>query len=199
MMKENQIILKTENIASLIKDVHEKIISIRGLDVILDVDVANLYGVETRRINEAVKNNPDKFPSDYMFVLTSEEVTNLRSKISTANISPKSRSLPHAFTEKGLYMLATVLKSKTAVNTTFAIIETFSTVRELRRELLDLHKEKDIKNQQSKIEHFGNILSEIVMPDLETTETESSLELNFVIGKIKHTVKRVKRNGKNGD
>jgi len=198
-MKENQIILKTENIASLIKDVHEKIISIRGLDVILDVDVANLYGVETRRINEAVKNNPDKFPSDYMFVLTSEEVTNLRSKISTANISPKSRSLPHAFTEKGLYMLATVLKSKTAVNTTFAIIETFSTVRELRRELLDLHKEKDIKNQQSKIEHFGNILSEIVMPDLETTETESSLELNFVIGKIKHTVKRVKRNGKNGD
>ena len=198
-MKENQIILKTENIAPLIKDVHEKIISIRGLDVILDVDVANLYGVETRRINEAVKNNPDKFPSDYMFVLTSEEVTNLRSKFSTANISPKSRSLPHAFTEKGLYMLATVLKSKTAVNTTFAIIETFSTVRELRRELLDLHKEKDIKNQQSKIEHFGNILSEIVMPDLETTETESSLELNFVIGKIKHTVKRVKRNGKNGD
>ena len=198
-MKENQIILKTENIAPLIKDVHEKIISIRGLDVILDVDVANLYGVETRRINEAVKNNPDKFPSDYMFVLTSEEVTNLRSKFSTANISPKSRSLPHAFTEKGLYMLATVLKSKTAVNTTFAIIETFSTVRELRRELLDLHNEKDIKNQQSKIEHFGNILSEIVMPDLETTETESSLELNFVIGKIKHTVKRVKRNGKNGD
>ena len=96
-------------------------------------------------------------------------------------------------------MLATVLKSKTAVNTTFAIIENFSTVRELRRELLDLHKEKDIKNQQSKIEHFGNILSEIVMPDLETTETESSLELNFVIGKIKHTVKRVKRNGKNGE
>lgn len=199
MMKENQIILKTENIAPLIKDVHEKIVSIRGLDVILDVDVANLYGVETRRINEAVKNNPDKFPSDYMFVLTSEEVTNLRSKFSTANISPKSRSLPHAFTEKGLYMLATVLKSKTAVNTTFAIIENFSTVRELRRELLDLHKEKDIKNQQSKIEHFGNILSEIVMPDLETTETESSLELNFVIGKIKHTVKRVKRNGKNGE
>ena len=198
-MKENQIILKTENIAPLIKDVHEKIVSIRGLDVILDVDVANLYGVETRRINEAVKNNPDKFPSDYMFVLTSEEVTNLRSKFSTANISPKSRSLPHAFTEKGLYMLATVLKSKTAVNTTFAIIENFSTVRELRRELLDLHKEKDIKNQQSKIEHFGNILSEIVMPDLETTETESSLELNFVIGKIKHTVKRVKRNGKNGE
>ena len=199
MMKENKIILKTENIAPLIKDVHEKIVSIRGLDVILDVDVANLYGVETRRINEAVKNNPDKFPSDYMFVLTSEEVTNLRSKFSTANISPKSRSLPHAFTEKGLYMLATVLKSKTAVNTTFAIIENFSTVRELRRELLDLHKEKDIKNQQSKIEHFGNILSEIVMPDLETTETESSLELNFVIGKIKHTVKRVKRNGKNGE
>lgn len=132
-----------------------------------------------------------------MFRLTSQEVSDLRSKISTAKISTKTRSLPHVFTEKGLYVLATILKSKTALSATFAIIETFTAVRSLKKELLDLHKEPNIANQQTKIDHFGNVLSEIVMPDLETTETESSLELNFFIGKIKHTVKRIKRNDKN--
>lgn len=131
-----------------------------------------------------------------MFRLTSQEVSDLRSKISTTKISTKTRSLPHVFTEKGLYMLATILKSKTALSATFAIIETFTAVRSLKKELLDLHKEPNIANQQTKIDHFGNVLSEIVMPDLETTETESSLELNFFIGKIKHTVKRIKRNDK---
>ena len=193
-MKENQLTVKNVNLAPLMKIVQERIVSVRGENVILDADVADLYGVETRRINEAIKNNPDKFPADYMFILTSEEVSILRSKFSTANLSSKSRYLPHAFTEKGLYMLATILKSKAAINTTFAIIETFSAVRGLKRELLDLHKETDSVKQQSKMEHFGNVLSEIVMPDLETTETESSLELNFIIGKIKHTVRRIKRN-----
>ena len=108
-------------------------------------------------------------------------------------IRPDFPELTGALTEKGLYMLATILKSKTAVNATFAIIETFSTVRGLKRELLDLHKENDSTKRRLKMEHFGNSLSEIVMPDLETAETESSLELNFIIGKIKHTVKRIKR------
>lgn len=129
-MKKNQLAAKKKSLALLIKNVQKRIFSIRNENVILDADVAELYGVETRRINEAVKNNPDKFPADYMIVLTSKELEILRSKISTANLSSKSRSLPHAFTEKGLYMLATILKSKTAVNATFAIIETFSTVLE---------------------------------------------------------------------
>ena len=90
-------------------------------------------------------------------------------------------------------MLATILKSKTAINTTFAIIETFAAVRELKRELVELHKEGDKEEKHSKMQHFREILTNIVMPDLETTETESSLELNFIIGKIKHSVKRVKR------
>ena len=93
-------------------------------------------------------------------------------------------------------MLATILKSKEAVSATFAIIETFSKVRELKRELLSFHKEKDIKKQNEKIQHFGDILSDIVMPDLETSETESTLEINFLIGKIKHTVKRTKKKDK---
>ena len=91
-------------------------------------------------------------------------------------------------------MLATILKSKVAINVTFAIIETFTKVRGLKRELLDLHKETDSKKQATKMQHFGQVLSYIVMPDLETSETESTLELNFFIGKIKHTVKRIKKN-----
>ena len=88
---------------------------------ISDADVAALYGVETKRVNEAVRNNPDKFPQDYMFELTLEEVDILRSKFSTTKLSSKSRVLPRVFTEKGLYMLATILKSKVAVNVSFAI------------------------------------------------------------------------------
>lgn len=78
-----------------------------------------------------------------MFQLSKDEVEILRTKISSTNYSAQSRSLPYAFTEKGLYMLATILKSKTAINTTFAIIETFAAVRELKRELVELHKEGD--------------------------------------------------------
>lgn len=149
--------------------------------------------METKRINEAVRNNPDKFPEDYMFVLSSEELSFLRSKFSSTKLSSKSRTLPKVFTEKGLYMLATILKSRSALNVTFAIIETFTQVRNLKRELLDLHKENDPEKQATKMRHFGKVLSDIVMPDLETLETESTLELNFFIGKIKHTVKRVKK------
>ena len=86
-------------------------IEIRQHPVIVDADVAALYGVETKRVNEGVKNSPDKFPEDYMFVLTTDKLKDLRSKISTTNLSAKSRSLPKAFTEKGLYMLATILMS----------------------------------------------------------------------------------------
>lgn len=128
-----------------------------------------------------------------MFVLSSEESDVLRSKFSTTKVSSKSRVLPKVFTEKGLYMLATILKSRSALNVTFAIIETFTQVRNLKRELIDLHKETDSEKQTAKMRHFGKVLSDIVMPDLETSETESTLELNFFIGKIKHTVKRVRK------
>ena len=181
-------------------DVQKRIVVVRRQSVILDADVAALYGVETKRVNEAVRNNRDKFPADYMISLTDEEFEDLRSKLSTANpmcptakISSKSRDAPKAFTEKGLYMLATVLKSRRAVEATFAIIETFAKVRGLKRELVELHNEKDRKRQAEKMHHFGESLADIVMPDLDTVETESSLELNFFIGKIKHTVRRIKR------
>ena len=174
-------------------DVERLIVNVRGQPVIVDADVAKLYGVATKRVNEAVRNNPEKFPADYMFALTADELSDLRSKISSAKVSSKSRALPKAFTEKGLYMLATVLKSQRATEASFAIIETFAKVRTLRRELVELHNVQKGRVQAEKMRHFGETLSDIVMPDLETVETESSLELNFLIGKLKHTVRRIKR------
>ena len=174
-------------------DVQQRIICIRDKSVIIDVDVADLYGVETKHVNQAVRNNRDKFPADYVFELTSDEVEDLRSKFLTTKLSSKSRVAPKAFTEKGLYMLATILKSKRATAATFAIIETFAKVRGLKRELVELHKEGDKRKQADKMRHFGETLADIVMPDLETVETESSLELNFFIGKIKHTVRRIRK------
>ena len=176
--------------------VQSRIIIVRDMPVIVDADVAEIYGVETKRVNEAVRNNPDKFPEDYMFVLSSDESRILRSKFSTLEKVGKGRHSKYnykAFTEKGLYMLATILKSKQATAATFAIIETFAKVRYLKRELKELHQEADKRKQMSKMQNFGEVLSDIIMPDLETVETESSLELNFFIGKIKHTVRRIKK------
>ena len=175
------------------KEVEDKIAVIRNQEVIADADVAFLYGVQTKEVNQAVRNNPDKFPEHYMFELTSSELRDLRSKILTTNVSAMNRNATKVFTERGLYMLATVLKGKKARDITFAIIETFFKVRSLKRELLELHKETDKEKQASKIKHFGDVLTDIVMPELQTSETESSLEINFLIGKIKHTVKRVRK------
>ena len=88
-------IVKIENLKGMI-------IEIRGESVLLDSDVARIYHVETKRVNEAVKNNPDKFPQDYMFAISEDEFADLRSKISTAKFA-KTRVAPKAFTEKGLY------------------------------------------------------------------------------------------------
>ena len=183
-----------ESLPFIISEVNKKVVNIRGVDVISDADVADMYGVETKRINEAVKNNPEKFPEDYMFVLTVEEQNNLRSKISTTKVSVKNRVATKVFTEKGLYMLSTVLKCKRAIDVTFAIIEVFTKTRYLKREIVELHKESNADNQTLRMQHFGEVISDLVMPDLETSESESVLELNFLIGKIKHTVKRVKKN-----
>lgn len=139
------------------------------------------------------RNNPDKFPADYIFTLTSEELQYLRSKISTTTVSMKSRDSTKAFTEKGLYMLATILRSKRATDVTFAIIETFAKVRNLKRDIAALHTDGISKPLSARMQIIGETISDIIMPDLETSETESTLELNFLIGKITHTVKRIKK------
>ena len=133
MIFKKEIKLKETNENSLIIDdmnIQNKIYTIRGFQVMLDSDLAQLYGVETKRINEAVKNNPDKFPDDFYFEATDDELENLRSKISTSSWGG-NRYSPKLFTEQGIYMLATVLKSKVATNITVMIIRTFANMRRL--------------------------------------------------------------------
>ena len=181
-----------------VEHVKNTLISLRGQDVILASDVAKLYGVETKAINQAVKNNPDKFPEGFVYELTKEEWTVLRSKILT--LEPTSgkghhpKYLPKAFTEKGLYMLATILKSPVATQTTLAIVNTFAEVRELKHRLLEVHDTESQQDKKIGMKRIGDILADLIMPDLETTETQSTLEFNFVIGKLKHSVTRQRKN-----
>lgn len=184
---------KTGQFPVNIKDVEEKIAVIRGKHAITDADIAALYGVETKDVNRAVRNNPEKFPQSYMFELNKNELHDLRLKFSSTKVSAKNHHSTKVFTECGLYMLATILSGERARAVTFTIIETFYRVRSLKRDILELHNEKDETVQTKTLKHFGDVLTDIVMPDLETSETESSLEINFLIGKVKHSVKRVRK------
>lgn len=110
-------------------NIENMIYEINGKEVMLDSDLAKLYYVETKRINEAVKNNPEKFPKRFSWVLTDIEKNNLKSKFSTANISSMSRVNPRVFTEQGVYMLATILKSDVATKVSIRIMDTFVKMR----------------------------------------------------------------------
>ena len=181
-------------------DVMARIIKIRGQEVLLDRDVAELYGVETKRINEALRNNPDKFPEGYVIMLNDEESAVLRSKISTIEQQEgkghHSKYNFKAFTERGLYMLATILKSKQATSTTLAIIDSFVKLREISRNVAALHQEQDKEKQKNLVQRTGELMNDLLLDDGETTETESTVEINLVALKFKHTVKRVKKKEK---
>ncbi len=114
----------------------------------LDSDLAQLYGVETKRINEAVRNNPDKFPDDFYFEATNDELENLRSKFSTSSWGG-NRYSPKLFTEQGIYMLATILKSKVATDITVMIIRTFANMRRLiNSNDFYIHQLKELEKRQ---------------------------------------------------
>ncbi len=100
----------------------------------LDRDLAELYAVETRRLNEQVKRNKDRFPDEFMFQLTEKELEKWKSQFATSNKEIMGlRKLPFAFTEEGTYMLATVLRSPVAAQTSIAIIKTFKKLREFSK------------------------------------------------------------------
>ena len=170
--------------------IEDKII-IRNEQVLLDSDVEEIYGVETKRINEAVKNNPDRFPDGYLLEMTEEESENLKSKFSTSSWGGK-RYTPKVFTERGLYMLATILKSEQAVQTTLAIIETFAKIRNLSRNMQALSTSETESEQKDLMKKSGEIIAEILDDDLETTDTETTVELNLALLKFKHTIKKKK-------
>ncbi|MDX2074194.1 MAG: ORF6N domain-containing protein [Alphaproteobacteria bacterium] len=110
--------------------VERKILLIRGQKVLLDSDLAELYGVPTKRLNEQVKRNLDRFPKNFMFQLTNQELEFLRSQFATTNYT-KTRVPPYAFTEHGTLQAANVLNSKTAIKVSITVIEAFLKLREL--------------------------------------------------------------------
>src|SRR3990167_6734971 len=179
-------------------DIESNIIEIRQQKVIIDSDVAKLYGVETKHVNQAIKNNPKKFPDGYIIQFTKNEWELMKSKFLTSLI-PKGGKVkrPNAFTEKGLYMLATILKSPKAVETTLAIIETLAKVKELCRAVNQIQAlPENSPKQRSLMEHTGTLIADLIIPknDLEVIGTETSYEMNFAIFKIKRTVKKRKYN-----
>jgi len=176
-----------------IQNIQDLLIPIESQQVLIDRDVANLYGVATKRINEAVKNNPDKFPESYLITLNKKQWDDLRSKISTTNFS-KTRVPPKAFTERGLYMLATILKSKQATQTTFLIIETFAKLRALQHSVAELSSSELVEGRKKNqlLKKSGELMAELLDQNLSKTESETTIELNFAMLKLRHTTKRKK-------
>ena len=175
-------------------EVENKMITLRNQQVILDSDVADLYGVETKRVNEAVSNNPEKFPKGYIWELAAEEIVALRSKISTLKKTGRgqhSKYPPKAFTEKGLYMLATILKSPKAVETTIAIVEAYAKLRELSRVMTEIpRQEENSVEQKTLLQRGGQLMEDLITDVLPVQSSETSFELNLAMLKFKHSVKR---------
>lgn len=197
------------------EQVKDRIITLRGVPVLLDADVAQLYGVETKRVNEAVKNNPDKFPEGFLFKLDKHELAELRSKISTSSSQVAdnkeiagsqsnllmagwggARKMPTAFTESGLYMLATILKSPRATQTTIAIIKTFVQLRELARNMQAVAATEDEAEKKTLLQKSGELLNNVIGSQFETVGTETEVELNFAMVKIRHKVIRGSKDDK---
>lgn len=166
--------------------IENKIYEIRGIKVMLDSDLASLYEVETRRIMEQVKRNIERFPSDFMFQLTKEEFENLKSQNAISSWGG-TRKLPHAFSEQGVYMLATVLKSKIATDVTINIMRTFTKMRELALNYKDIVIElknfrDDLKENQKQTdqntEHIRTAF-ELLSQILEDTKNTDDKVMGF--------------------
>ena len=134
---ENEIVIQN---AEQLKD---KIYEIRDVQVMLDSDLAEIYGYSTKAFNQQVKNNIEKFDEDFMFQLTKEETDFLRSKFLTANISSMTRSLPYAFTEQGVYMLMTVLKGELATKQSKILVRLFKQMKDFVVENQQIVSQRD--------------------------------------------------------
>ena len=175
----------------LLIEVEKKIITVRNKKVILDSDVAELYDVLTKEINQGVRNNPRKFPEGYVFELTEDEKNEVVKNFDHLQKLKFSPQLPKAFTEKGLYMLATILKSPKAVETTIAIVEAYAKLKELSRVIVEIPQQEDNEQEQKILLQRGGQLVEGIMSDiLPKHSSETSFELNLAMFKLKHSVKR---------
>ena len=177
--------------------VQSRMLTIRNQQVLLDRDVAALYGVETKALNQAVKRNSERFEEGYLFRLNEQEVENWKSQIVTSNLSDGEiaglkmglRRAPYAFTERGLYMLATVLNSDRAVRATKAIIETYAQVRSMVRDMEAIQTEKaGSPEQASHLTRAGHKLAGLIGDNLSTESRKTTIELNLALLKITHEV-----------
>ena len=174
-----------------ILEVENRIITLRNQQVILDSDVAELYGVQTKEINQAVRNNPEKFPKGYIFELCETEKLEVVKNFDHLQKLRFSPQLPKAFTEKGLYMLATILKSPKAVETTIAIVEAYAKLKELSRVIIQVPQEEENSVEQKTLLQRGGQLVENLLTDVMPVQSsETSFELNLAMFKFKHSVKR---------
>ena len=155
--------------------IENKIHVIRGKKVMLDRDLSELYKVETKVLNQAVKRNIERFPDDFMFQLTPEETEALRSQFVTSNIGRGGRRyFPYAFTENGVAMLSTVLNSARAIQVNIQIMRAFVRIRNLIADNTDLrktieHHEKRLDNIDRQIQNGFDALKSILQPEPETT------------------------------
>lgn len=138
---------------------------IRGQKVMLDSDLAQLYGVETKILNQAVRRNAPRFPTEFMFQITEQEAKSLRSQIVTSNIGRGGRRyLPHVFTEHGVVMLSSVLNSERAIQVNLMIVRAFIRMREL------VATNKEFATRIEKLEHnherTGDVI-EMLVEDIE--------------------------------
>jgi ORF6N domain len=143
-----------------------RIYVIRNQKVMLDEDLAEMYRVETKRLNEQVKRNPNRFPKDFMFTLTPKEYENLKSQFATSSWGGR-RKLPNAFTEQGVAMLSSILNSDVAIEVNIRIIRVFTKLREYtlthKEILLQLAKlEKEVKGNSRDIENIFMVLKELI-------------------------------------
>ena len=182
--------MKTNDTSS--NEIINRMIDVDGMPVLIDRDVAMLYGVETKHINQAVKNNPDKFPEGYVITLDKDTGVAVKNNDRKTN-NPKSRYAPKAFTEKGLYMLATILRSDKATQATLKIIEAYANMRELSRTVSMISQESDDIKRKQLGEKSGSLLSKLLSEDLSVSEEEFSIEVNLMALKLTKTIRRTKK------
>ena len=143
-----------------------KIYMIRGHKVMLSTDLAEVYGVEPKVLIQAVKRNSERFPSDFMFMLTNQEFANLKSQIVTSSWAGIRRANPYAFTEQGVAMLSSVLRSKRAVQVNIAIMRAFVKLREMLATHKDLARklEEMEKNYDAQFKVVFDAIRELMTP-----------------------------------
>ena len=165
--------------------IQSKIFTIGNLRVMLDVDLAELYGVKIKNINAAVKNNPDKFPNDFYFKLSKEDDVVLKSKILTFKENQKTKNYSSkVFTEKGVCMLATLLNSQTATEITLSIIRTFAKPRKsINDDSLFIDQLEELQQRQSNFEIKTDEKLETVLKAIEAKELNPKQEI-FYDGQI---------------